>query len=70
MTTEQRQQIIEFINITTNEQHVYFLQCIADKISPWKINKEKKLIKGYKIKDPFTDINLNGLYIDIKLKNN
>ena len=58
-------EVIDFYNQTTNEQHVYFLKLIADKLSWWK-NKET-YIRYYKIKEPHTDINLNGIYIDILL---
>jgi len=61
----QYKQVIDFYNTTTNEQHVYFLQLIADKLSLWK-NKET-YIRQYKIKEPYIDINLNGIYIDIHL---
>jgi len=57
----QYKQVIDFYNTTTNEQHVYFLQLITDKLSLWK--KHKTFIKSYKIKH----INLNGIYIDIHL---
>ena len=61
----QYKQVIDFYNQTTNEQHVYFLQLIADKLSMWKDNET--YIKQYKIKEPHSDINLNGIYIDIHL---
>ena len=61
MTPEQHKQVIDFYNQTTNEQHVFFLQLIDDKISLWK--QHKTFIKSYKIEQ----INLNGIYIDIHL---
>lgn len=61
----QYKQVIDFYNQTTNEQQVYFLKLIADKISFWK-NKETE-VKHYKIKKAFNDININGIYIDIHL---
>ena len=61
----QYKQVIDFYNQTTNEQQVYFLKLIADKLSLWE--KKKTHIKHYKIKEAFNDINLNGIYIDIHL---
>jgi len=61
----QYKQVIDFYNQTTNEQQVYFLKLVADKLSLWK-DKETG-IKHYKIKEPFNDIYLNGIYINIYL---
>ena len=65
MNPTQSKQVIDFYNETTNEQHVFLLQLIADKINLWKSNET--YIKQYKIKEPHIDINLNGIYIDIHL---
>ena len=62
----QYKQVIDFYNQSTNEQHVYFLQLIADKLSMWKDN-EYEYLEQYKVKEPHVDINLNGIYIDIHL---
>mgnify|MGYP000029206415 FL=1 len=66
METTQREKVIDFLNTTTNEQQLYLLQCIADKMSVniWS----KKGIVCHDIKDAFFDINLNGLYIDINIR--
>ena len=66
MTTEQRQQVIDILNSTTNEQQLYLLKCMGNKIS---INIFKgKGLKQYEINEPHFDINLNGLYIDINIR--
>lgn len=62
----QYKKVIDFYNQSTNEQHVFFLQLIADKLSMWKDN-EYEYLDQYKIQEPHTDINLNGIYIDIHL---
>lgn len=66
MNTKQHQQVLNIINTTTTEQQLYFLQCIADKII---INvPTKKGINCCSIQDPYFNINLNGIYIDINIK--
>ena len=65
MTPEQRHNVLDIINTTTTEQQVYLLQCIADKII---INvPTKKGTNCCSIYDPHSNINLNGIYIDINL---
>jgi len=66
MEALQREKVIDFLNTSTNEQQLYLLQCIADKMSVniWS----KKGIVCHDIKDAFFDINLNGLYIDINIR--
>lgn len=67
-TKEQRTEIIDILNSTTNEQQLYLLQCMGNKIS---INIFKgKGLKTYEINEPHFDINLNGLYIDININYN
>ena len=61
----QYEKVVDFYNQTTNEQQLYFLKLMSDKISFWQDKKTQ--IKHYKIKDAFNDINLNGIYIDIHL---
>ena len=62
---EQYKKVIDFINTTTTEQQMYFIQCIADKII---INvPTKNGINCCSIDEPHFNINLNGIYIDINL---
>lgn len=62
---QQYKQVIDFYNQTTNEQHVYFLQLIANKLT--MCQDKETYIKQYKVKEPHNDINLNGIYIDVHL---
>ena len=39
MNPAQNKQVIDFYNQTTNEQHAFFLQLIADKLSFWRDTK-------------------------------
>jgi hypothetical protein len=65
MTPGQRNEVFKILNTTTTEQHVYFLQCIADKII---INvPTKKGTNCCSINEPHANINLNGIYIDINI---
>lgn len=63
MTPEMHKEVIEFINTTTTEQHLFFIQCIADKIS---VDVEtKKGVHTHTINEPHCNIFLNGMCIDI-----
>lgn len=63
MTPEMHMEVIDFINSTTAEQHLFFIKCLADKIS---INlRTSEGIKCYNIEEPFSQINFNGMMIDI-----
>jgi hypothetical protein len=65
MTPGQRKDIFKIVNTTTTEQQAYLLQCIADKII---INvPTKKGTNCCSIYEPHSNINLNGIYIDINL---
>lgn len=58
-------EVIDFINTTTTEQQMYFIQCIADRIS---INLHKSDgVRCYDIEEPFSQMNLNGTMIDIHI---
>ena len=62
---EQYKKVIDFINTTTTEQQMYFIQCISDKII---INvPTNDGINCCSINEPHFNINLNGIYIDINL---
>ena len=65
ITPEMHTEVIDFINSTTAEQHLFFIKCIADKIS---INLHTiDGVKCWDIEEPFSQINFNGLMIDINL---
>jgi len=65
ITPEMHDEVIDFINSTTPEQHLFFLKCISDKIS---INMHTlNGVKCYDIEEPFLQINFNGMMIDINL---
>lgn len=59
-------EVIDFVNSTTREQQMYLIQCIADRIT---INMHTvKCTRTYNVEDPFSDINLNGAFIDINIR--
>ena len=59
-------EVIDFVNSTTREQQMYLIQCIADRIT---INiRTVKCTRTYNVEDPFSDINLNGAFIDINIR--
>ena len=65
MTPAQRKQVFKILTTTTTEQQMYFIQCISEKII---INVPTK--KGTiccSIYEPHTNINFNGIYIDINI---
>lgn len=65
MTPEQRNEVLKIVTTTTTEQQGYLLQCIADKII---INvPTKQGTNCCSIYEPHSNINLNGIYIDINL---
>ena len=66
MTPEMHTEVIDFITSTTMEQQLFFIQCIADRISVNTINS-KGNYSCDNIDDPFAQINLNGMLIDITL---
>jgi hypothetical protein len=66
MTIKEKEKVFNIVNTTTTEQQLYIIHLISDKIS---INiKTKKGVKCYEIKDPYFNINLNGIYIDINIQ--
>lgn len=67
ITPEMHDEVINFINTTTTQQQMYLIQCIAEKIS---ITIEKnKFVDTFTIEDPFSNIFLNGVFIDILIDN-
>ena len=66
MTIKEKEKVFNIVNTTTTEQQLYMIHLISDKIS---INlKTKKGFKCYEINDPYFNINLNGIYIDINIQ--
>jgi len=72
MIPKDYKKVINFLNTTTNEELVYLLQCIGDKISiNIETDEESEPLQGmntFEICEPFTDVYLNGLFIDIYIK--
>lgn len=72
MTPENYKRVIEFLNTTTNQEIVYLLQCIGDRISINIATDEESEplneMNTFDICEPFTDIYLNGINIDIYIK--
>jgi hypothetical protein len=72
MIPKDYKKVINFLNTTTNEELVYLLQCIGDKISiNIQTDEESEQLQGintFEICEPFTDVYLNGLFIDIYIK--
>ena len=65
ITPEMHDEVIDFINTTTPEQHLFFVKCLSDKIS---INMHASDgVRCYDIEEPFSQINFNGMMIDINL---
>ena len=65
ITPDMHDEVIDFINSTTTEQHLFFLKCVADRIS---INLHKSdRCRCYNIDEPFSQMNLNGMMIDINI---
>ena len=72
MKPENYKRVINFLNKSTNEEIVYLLQCIGDKINiNIETDKESQpldQISSLEICEPHTDIFLNGLGISIYIK--
>jgi len=72
MIPKDYKKVINFLNTTTNEELVYLLQCIGDKISiNIETDEESEPLQGmntFEICEPFKDVYLNGLFIDIYIK--
>ena len=72
MRPENYKKVINFLNTTTNEELVYLLQCIGDKINiNIETDEESKPLdqmNTLEICEPHSDIFLNGLNIDIFIK--
>lgn len=66
ITPEMHTEVIDFINSTTSEQHLFFLKCLAEKISI-NLHTLNNGVKCWDIEEPFSQINFNGLMIDINL---
>ena len=63
MNEQLAKEVIDFVNTTTTEQQMYLLQCISERIS---ISIEKdKYVDSFTIEDPFSNIFLNGIFIEI-----
>ena len=72
MKPKDRMKIIDFLNKTTNEELVFLLQCIGDKIIV-NIHTDEDTehfvgCTSMEICEPFSDINLNGMFLDIYIK--
>ena len=63
ITPEMHDEVINFINTTTTQQQMYFLQCISEKISI-SIQRDK-YVESFTLEDPFCNVFLNGIYIEI-----
>ena len=63
MNEQLAKEVIDFVNTTTTEQQMYLLQCISERISI-SIEKEKHVV-DFTIEDPFSNIFLNGMFIEI-----
>jgi hypothetical protein len=72
MRPENYKRVISFLNTTTNEELVYLLQCIGDRINiniaTDEESKPLDQINTLEICEPHSDIFLNGLNIDIYIK--
>ena len=66
MTPKQYKKVRKFINTTTTEQQSYLFKCIAHKIII-SLHKDNKT-NCYKIREPHSNIYLNGIYIDINIQ--